>query len=82
MDFHLYQFTIQTIHKIKSKLNFQSWNYFKLAYRKTSTQDPSGTLEKPENRDPSGTLEKPENQDPGHYWDSSETLEKTGKRGP
>ena len=35
-----------------------------MAYRKTRTRDPCGTIEKPENRDPSGTLEKSENQDP------------------
>ena len=53
-----------------------------MAYRKTGTRDPSGTLQKKENRDPrpywepSGTLEKPENRDP------SRTLQKTGKPAP
>ena len=30
VDFHLYQFTLQTIHQTKSKLNFQSSSYLNL----------------------------------------------------
>ena len=56
-----------------------------LAYRKTVTRNPSGTLAGPQkNRDPSGTLKKLENRNPrktgkpGPQWDPK----KAGKPGP
>ena len=48
---------------------------FYATYRKTGIQDPSGTLQKPENREASGTLQKPENRYP------SVTLQKSEKPG-